>query len=197
MLLGVLLVIGAAAGFWYVLQSVDERQSYVAAARTIERYEIVSASDFVPVDANVGSATAMTPPQAASLIGRWATGRIPAGTLVTPGLFEIPPLAGSADAGRVPLEGNVLIQQALPTGEAPHGQISTGETVVLLGREPTEADPNPRLGLIGILTLDYVEGSSAYFIVEPARALSIQALFERYGLATERRIWKINAGVTA
>ena len=60
LLLGLLLVFGAGFGFWFVLQSIDERAEYLIAARTIERWEVVRAQDFTLVEANVGTASALT-----------------------------------------------------------------------------------------------------------------------------------------
>ena len=53
LLLGLLLVVASGGGFWYVLQSFDDRQEYLVSARTIERWEIATAADFTVVEANV------------------------------------------------------------------------------------------------------------------------------------------------
>ena len=60
LLLGLLLVFGAGFGFWFVLQSIDQRAEYLIAARTIERWEVARAQDFTLVEANVGTASALT-----------------------------------------------------------------------------------------------------------------------------------------
>ena len=144
----------------------------------------------------------MTAEEAGGLFGKWATGRIPTGTLVTPGLFETPPLSGSPVAGRVPIADKVLIQIQLPVGEAPDGKISTGETLALLGRErlgeqQSQIGAAPPLGLIGMLTLEYVDGASVFYIVDPVEALEIHDVIDRYQAASDRLIWKVSASVTA
>ena len=69
------------------------------------------------------------PRQFGAIAGKWATGRIPAGTLVTPGLFEFPPLSSEEEAAKV------LIEVSLPAGEAPGGELQTGDRVALFGAE--------------------------------------------------------------
>ena len=186
LVLGLVLVFGAGAGFWFILQSVDQRAEYLVAARTIERWEVAAPSDFAVVEAYVGTASALTGDRAGAVVGLWATGRIPAGTLVTEGMFEAPPLSGEGDSD------SVLIQVSLPSGDAPFGTLDTGDTVALLGRETEglggEAGP---LGLIGVLQLEFVQGDNIYYVVAPAEALAIKNTIDRYSAASDRTMLKL------
>ena len=206
-LAGVVLIAGAAGGFWYVLQSVDQRQQYVVTARDIARWDRVSAADFIVIDAFVGDAVATIPAQMGAIYGQWATAPIPAGTLITPGLFRPPPLSSEAEAR------SIVIQVSLPAEEVSYGALETGDTIALLGREPL-ADPalaagaeqgldagfvapEPELSLIGVLRLDHVQDGNIIYVVEPAEALQIQNLARRYLAATDRQIWRLGIDLTA
>ena len=188
--LGLVLVVAAAFGFWFILQSVDDRQQYLMAARTIERFETIQDSDFVVVNANVGSASAMAPAFRPRIRGLWAVGKIPAGTLVTPGLFGAPPLSGEED------EERVLIEVSLPAGEAAYGTLESGDRVALIGAESAELGA-ARVGLIGVLELETVQDGKIYYVVPPAEALQIESIVSRYDNASDRRIWKLGGEVSA
>ncbi len=191
LLLGLVLVLGAGAGFWFVLQSIDQRDEYLMAARTIGRWEVARASDFAIVEANVGTASALTVDQAGEVLGKWATGRIPAGTIITAGLFETPPLSGEDETDRV------LIQVRLPSAEAPFGSLNTGDTVALLGREAAGLDGQQgALGLIGVLQLEFVQGDDIYYVVTPKEALDIKSSVDRYSAAADRTMLKLGFDLT-
>lgn len=203
LVIGVVLVAGAGFAFWFVLQSVDQRSDYLVAARNISRWDTVTAQDFLPVSAHVGMASALTVDQIDSVVGKWATGRIPAGTLITEGLFETPPLSGEEESDKV------LISVNLPTGEAPFGTLETGERVALLGIEPldpaeaalatlTEDAPveEDTLSLIGVLTLDLVIDENILYLVTPQEAWTIQDTIQRFTASRDRRIWKVGHELT-
>ena len=191
LLLGLLLVCGAGFGFWFVLQSVDQRAEYLMAARTIERWEVARVADFTVVEANVGTASALTVDQLGAVLGKWATGRIPAGTIITEGLFETPPLSAEDEAEKV------LVQVRLPAGEAPFGTLNTGDTVALLGREPDGPDGEAgALGLIGVLKLEFVQGDDLYYVVTPEEALTIKSSIDRYTAAADRTMLKLGFDLT-
>ncbi len=191
-LLGLVLVLGAGLGFWFIFQSIDERSEYLMAARTIERWEVARAEDFTVVEANVGSASALTSDRLGAVQGKWATGRIPVGTIIVEGLFETPPLSAESEVERV------LIQVRLPSAEAPFGSLNTGDTVALLGRESVggEAQASP-LGLIGILRLEFVSGDDIYYVVTPEEALDVKSSVDRYMAASDRTILKLGFDLTA
>lgn len=206
-LAGFALVAGAAFGFWYVLQSVDERQPYFVAARDIARWDRVSSSDFRPVDANIGDASAMVASQMGVVYGQWATGPIPVGTFITPGMFRPPPLSSEAEAR------SIVIQVSLPAEDVSYGALETGDTIALIGREAPAAPASglgaaesldagyaaqqSALALIGVLRLDNVQGGNIIYVEEPARALEIQRLVSRYLGATDRQIWRLGIDLTA
>lgn len=198
LLVGLVLVVASGGAFWYVLRTLDERQEYVVTARTIERWEIVTPSDFTVVEANVGGADALPVQFLGLVLDRWATGRIPSGTLVTPGMFESPPLSNDDEAGKV------LIEVSLPAGEAPLGELKAGDRLALFGVEDVGFGPEdtglvaaePAVGLIGILSLEFVQGDQLIYLVAPADAKAIQDTVDRYSRASERTIWKLGSGVS-
>ena len=191
LLAGLVLVLGAGFGFWFILQSIDQRAEYLIAARTIERWEVVNASDFAVVEAHVGEASALTVDQSGAVLGKWASGRIPAGTIITAGLFETPPLSGSDESDRV------LIQVSLPSGDAPFGTLDTGDTVALIGREAPGPEGEPgALALIGVLRLEFVQGDNVYYVVTPEEALDIKSSVDRYNAAADRTMLKLGFDLT-
>lgn len=206
-LIGFVLMGGTAFGFWYVLQSVDQRSQYVVAARDIARWDTVSSADFRLVEAHIGDGSAAVASEMGAIYGQWAAGPIPAGTFITPGMFRRPPLSSDAEAT------SVVIQVSLPAEEVSYGALETGDTIALLGREPsgdpalglgsdTGADTGlaaqePPLALIGVLQLDSVQGGNAIYVVEPTEALAIQSLVKRYLAATDRQIWRLGFDLTA
>ncbi len=191
LLVGLVLVFGAGFGFWFVLQSVDQRAEYLIAARTIQRWEVARAQDFAVVEAHVGEASALTVDRSGAVFGKWATGRIPAGTIITEGLFETPPLSAEDEADKV------LIQVRLPASEAPFGTLDTGDTVALLGRESGGPDGQVgALGLIGVLQLEFVQGDDIYYVVTPEEALVIKSTIDRYTAAADRTMLKLGFDLT-
>lgn len=192
MLLGLVLVFGSGFGFWLVLQSIDQRAGYLVAARSIERWEVVGPGDFTVVEANVGAASALTADQVAAVAGRWATGRIPAGTLITAGLFETPPLSSESEADKV------WMRVTLPSGDIPSGSFSSGDTIALIGRESSGPDGGQgELSLIGVLQLEVVQGDELHYIVTPREALQIQRTVDRYNQASDSFIWPLGFDLEA
>lgn len=188
--LGLALVLGAGFGCWFMFRSIDARSEYLMAARSIERWEVARAEHFTVVEANVGPASALGVDQLDAVSGKWATGRIPAGTIITAGLFENPPLSSESDADKV------RMWVTLPSGDAPGG-LNTGDTVALLGSEPGPDGEPGDLGLIGVLQLEYVQGDDIHYIVTPQEARQIEQTVDRYNRASERRIWKLGFDLKA
>lgn len=197
-LLGLALMVGAAFGFWFLLQSVDQRQSYVVAARDIARWEPVQVADFRLVDANIGDAAATMPDQMGAVYGQWAIGPIPAGTFITPDMFRAPPLSSGSEAS------SIIIRINLPSEDVTYGTLESGDRVALIGREslfdPAQGDVGPaaeaELSLLGVLTLENVQGDEVVYVVEPAEALRIQSLVRRYLASTDRQIWRLGVDLT-
>ena len=190
-LLGLVIVFGSAFGFWFILRGIDQRSEYLMAARTIERWQVVRSDDFTVVEANVGLASALGVDQLGSVSGKWATGRIPAGTIITAGLFESPPLSAESEADKV------LIQVSLPAAEAPFGTLNTGDTVALLGRESSGPDGGGALSLIGVLLLEFVQGGNIFYVVTPEEALQIKSTVDRFTAASDRTMLKLGFGLSA
>ena len=190
LLLGLVLMLASAGGFWYVLQSVDERQAYLMTARTIERWDMVTAADFVIVEANPGDAVGVPAAYADLVLGKLAAGRIPARTLVTLGMFQDVPLSSTDEAAKV------LIEINLPAGEAPFDALEAGDRLALFGAETSaDAAEGAPAALIGVLTVDFVDGDTLVYMVTPQEAKDLQAIVDRYAAATERRIWKLGADI--
>ena len=190
LLLGVLLVAAAGFAFWFILQQLDEREEYVVTTRTIERWEISRPGDFAVVEAHLGGASGMEPEFLDLVVNRWATGRIPQGTVVNPLMFQSPPLSSDEDSSKV------LIQVSLPASEAPGGSLEAGDKIAMFGAEPTDDEfAEPSVGLIGVLELDFVEGDTLTYVVTSAEAKAIQEVVDRYNGAAERRIWKLGFDV--
>ena len=191
LLFGLVLVIGSGFGFWFILQSIDQRGEYLMATRTIERWNVARAEDFAVVEANVGMASALTGDQLGAVQGKWATGRIPAGTIITAGLFETPPLSAESEAERV------LIQVGLPAADAPFGTLNTGDTVALLGIESSGPEgQGGDLRLIGVLQLEFVQGDQIYYVVTPEEALQIKSSVDRYTQASDRTMLKLGLNLS-
>lgn len=186
LLLGLLLVIASGGAFWYILRELDVREEYLVTVRTLERREVAGVGDFAVVEANLGDAAGVPPEFLGVVLGRWATGRIPAGTIVTPGMFEEPPLSNEDETDKV------LIEVSLPAGDAPGGSLQSGDKIALFGAEGTDVEFAERpVGLIGVLELDHVQGDRVSYVVTPAEAKAIQDLVDRYAAASDRRIWKL------
>ncbi len=184
-------MLGSGYGSWLLLQTVDQRSNYLMTTRTIERWDVADAGDFVVVEANVGTASALTVDQSGSVLGKWATGRIPAGTLVTEGLFETPPLSSESEADRI------LIQVRLPAEEAPFGVLNTGDTIALLGRESFSQDAVGPLTLFGVLTLEFVSGDDIYYVVTPDKAFDVKTVVDRYQQSVDRVMVKLGFNLSA
>ena len=194
--LGVLMILLTGFGFWLVIQTIDDRQTYLAANRTINRRDFVTLADFNLVEAHLGAASAVTPDRFdIDLSGKWATGVIPVGTLVTPGMFAYPTMSSESERDKV------VISVSLPAGESPYGTLGSDDVIALIGREraPSAAEsalagesifvgepifaeggvetggssPSGPLSVIGILAADLIIGGKYIYIVTPEKALAI------------------------
>lgn len=188
LLIGLVLVAASVFGFWFILQNLNQRQPVLVAARTIGRWEITTAADFTTVDASPGDASYLRPTQLGSVIGRWATGTVPAGTVVTPGMFTIPPLSGETEAD------NVLIELTIPQAEAPFGTLRTGDRIALFGSLPTATGASAT-ELIGVLRLDFAQNGKLTYIVTPEEAWRYQTMVDDFKRSSNRKIWKLGTNV--
>ena len=188
LLIGLLLVAASVFGFWFILQNLNQRQPILVAARTIGRWEITTAADFTTVEASPGDASYLRPAQLGSVIGRWSTGTVPAGTVVTPGMFTTPPLSGETESG------NVLIELTIPQTEAPFGTLQTGDRIALFGSLPTAGGASSTQ-LIGILRIDFAQSGKLTYIVSPEEAWRYQTMVDVFKSASNRKIWKLGTNV--
>ncbi|MDE0667528.1 MAG: SAF domain-containing protein [bacterium] len=191
LLLGLLLVVVSGGAFWYVLRGVDERQEYLVAARTLQRWDIVGPGDLTVVEANLGDAAGVPPQFANVFFGQWSTGTVPAGTIVTPGMFSSVPLSSGEEAGMVLMEVN------LPADQAPGGTLAPGDRIALFGAESSEDIGEPTVALIGVLELDLVSGGTLTYLVTPADAVAITDVVDRFNAASDRRIWKLGVDLSS
>jgi len=181
---GGLLLLGVLSGgaFWYIFREMDTREEYLVAVRPIERWEVVGPGDFGVVAANLGTAGGVPPEFVDLLVGRWATGNIPANTIVTPGMFQQPPLSSSEEADKV------LIEVSLPAGEAPGGSLADGDKIALFGVEFSEFSEGASAAsptLIGVLELPSVRGDTISYVVTPTEARSSR---ESWSVTARQRI---------
>ena len=127
---GVLLVVVSALGGVLLFSSTDDRVDVVVAAtellpgQPLERADVRVAR--VAVDDGIAT---VTPEAVDDLVGQQAIGRVPAGTLLSPGMF----------ADELPLEpGEVVFGAALDPGEAPLSGLQIGTPVELLNVVPAD-----------------------------------------------------------
>ena len=70
--------------------------------------------------------------------------------------------------------------------------MATGDKLALFGAESLGLDgPAGPVGLIGVLTLEFVQDGKITYIVTPAEAKAIEETVDRYTSASDRRIWKV------
>ena len=70
--------------------------------------------------------------------------------------------------------------------------MKTGDKMALFGAESSDFEGGePSVGLIGVLTLEFVRGDKITYVVTPAVAKDIQDTVDRYMAASNRRMWKV------
>ena len=121
---GVLLVVLSALGGVLLFTSSDDRTDVLVAAADLQPGRPVERGDLRIGRVAVGDDVASMPPaDAADVVGRFPVGRVPAGTMLTPGMF----------AGEVPLgPDEIVFGAALDPGEAPLSGLEVGAPVELL-----------------------------------------------------------------
>jgi hypothetical protein len=132
---GVLVVVLCALGGVLLFSSADERTEVLVAAGDLEPGEPVSRGDLrierLVLDGGVGS---IAPTAVDELVGQLPVGRIPAGTLLAPGMF----------AAEVPLApSEIVFGAALDPGEAPLSGVQVGAPVELLEVARTNPSAEP------------------------------------------------------
>ena len=121
---GVLLVVLSALGGVVLFTSNDDREEVLVAANDLEPGAVVEADDLrierVALDAGIRAISAA---DAAGLVGRHATGRVPAGTMLAPAMFTTDVPLGADE---------VVVGASLDPGEAPLALLEVGASVELL-----------------------------------------------------------------
>jgi hypothetical protein len=132
---GVLVVVLCALGGVLLFSSADDRTEVLVAAGDLEPGEPISRGDLrierIVLDGGVGS---LSPAAVDELVGQLPVGRIPAGSLLAPGMF----------VAEVPLAANEMVfGAALDPGEAPLSGVQVGAPVELLdvARPSQTAEP--------------------------------------------------------
>jgi SAF domain len=153
---GVLVVLLCALAGVLLFSSADERTEVLVAASDLEPGEPISRADLrierIVLDGGVGS---LSPAAADELVGELPVGRVPAGTLLAPGMF----------AAEVPLAPNeVVFGAALDPGEAPLSGVQVGAPVELL--DVARASPTAELGTEPA-TAAVTIGTGTVWAVEP------------------------------
>ncbi len=128
---GVLLVVLSALGGVLLFTSNDDRTDVLVAAAELQPGRPVERGDLRIGRVAVGDdVTSMPPADAADVVGRFPVGRVPADTMLTPGMF----------ADEVPLgPDEIVFGAALDPGEAPLSGLEVGAPIELL--EVAAADP--------------------------------------------------------
>lgn len=153
---GVLLVLLSALGGVLLFTSTDDRAEVLVAAVDIDPGRAVVAGDLqiarVAADDRVRSIPAA---EAAELVGQQTNGRIPAGTVLSPEMFDTAVALGPDE---------MVIGAALDPGEAPLPGLQIGDAVVLLDTAAPVADPAATVpGAPGARTI----GTGSVWAVEP------------------------------
>lgn len=127
---GVLIVvIGALAAYWVTVRA-TERVEVVVAATDLAWGEQIEADDLVKVQIVADPGLVVMPwDQASGLVGQWATGPVPAGSLLS---------ARSASAERTLEDGQALVGLSVKAGQLPTTPLRPGDLVQLV----TVSQPN-------------------------------------------------------
>jgi len=154
---GVLLVVLSALGGVLLFTANDDRVDVVVAATDLLPGQPVERTDLriaqVGVDEDVAT---VSPAGVEDLLGRQPTGRIPAGTLLSPGMFADELALGPDE---------VVVGAALDPGEAPLSGIQVGVTVELLAIEAGAEAPAPDAPAVVVAATPI--GTGTIWAVEP------------------------------
>ena len=157
-ILGVFVVAGSVAGFYFMSDAFDKRTPVLVAAVDIQKGDTVGASHFASDSAVMGSIPHIpyTPDAQFAFDGFTASQPIPAGTVILGDMFIPPTLPGPGE-----LELTVQFDTSLLTSPA-----YNGDTVLIVvpGVEPTAEDPGRPSEAIDTLVLgNYQDGAMTMF----------------------------------
>ena len=135
LLAGVLLVLVSAIAGILLLSSADDRHDVLVAAGDVEIGQPLQRSHLRVVQMSTADGVAtLGPDDAAGVVGQIAVGRIPAGTLLNPAMFDSsPPLAAD----------EMVFGAALAPGAAPISAVPVGTSVRLLSVPQAVAGASP------------------------------------------------------
>lgn len=157
-ILGVFVLAGSVAGFYFVSDAFDKRTPVLVAAVDIQKGDPISAGLLTSDSAVMGSIPHIpyTPDAQLAFDGFTASQPIPAGTVILGDMFIPPTLPGPGD-----LELTVLFDTSLLTSPA-----FNGDTVLIVapGVEPTAEDPGrPHEAIDTLVLSNYQDGSMTMF----------------------------------
>ena len=157
-ILGVFVLAGSVAGFYFVSDAFDKRTPVLVAAVDIQKGDPISAGLLTSDLAVMGSIPhiAYTPDAQLAFEGFTASQSIPAGTVILGDMFIPPTLPGPGD-----LELTVLLDTSLLTSPA-----FNGDTVLIVapGVESTAEDPGrPQEAIDTLVLSNYQDGSMTMF----------------------------------
>lgn len=157
-ILGVFVVAGSVAGFYFMSDAFDKRRPVLVAAVDIQKGDTVGAGHFTSDSAVMGSIPHIpyTPDAQFAFDGFAASQPIPAGTVILGDMFIPPTLPGPGE-----LELTVEFDTSLLTSPA-----YNGDTVLIVvpGVEPTAEDPGRPSEAIDTLVLgNYQDGAMTMF----------------------------------
>lgn len=186
MVAGVLLVLLSALGGVLLFTSADDRAEVLVAATDLEPGRAVGLDDLrierVAVSGGVRSVPAAA---AAELVGQHPTGRIPAGTLLSPTMFD----------AAIPLAADeMVVGAALDPGEAPLTAVEVGAAVELIevalgrpGEDTGSADAARPIGRGTVWAVEPVATGQLWLSVRVERdvgmAVSLAAAQDRLRVA--------------
>ena len=157
-ILGVFVVAGSVAGFYFMSDAFDKRTPVLVAAADIQKGDTVSAGHFTSDSAVMGSIPHIpyTPDAQFAFDGFTASQPIAAGTVILSDMFIPPTLPGPGE-----LELTVQFDTSLLTSPA-----YNGDTVLIVvpGVEPTAEDPGrPHEAIDTLVLSNYQDGAMTMF----------------------------------
>lgn len=179
-LLGLCVLLGSVAGFYFTSDIFDERTEVLVTATDIAPGAFVSAADFEAASAAMGEIPHIpwTPEAPFAFEGWVAVDAVAAGSVVTADMFAFPDLLPVDD------QLEVVVPLDLSYSETP---VSAGDTVLLIdpGVVPTAGDRGRPRRVIRSLDLNDFDGESVRLLVPPEEWVEWRALPEILGASPQ------------
>jgi hypothetical protein len=151
-ILGALLVAGSGLAAWFLVTSGSTTTGVVAMAATVDRGQVIQATDLTVASINPDRALATIPADTLTdLVGQRAATDLPEGTLVTP---------DSVDQSLTPPAGAALVGVTLSPSQLPAEPLRPGDTIRLVATpRPGDDLPGgePQTFQAGVVSSTYLE----------------------------------------